>query len=498
MDEPSFKQIKLSLERPYKDDDGSLIPILFDITPEGQQIFDKKESPTKTLGDNLRRIFIERGSDFFDKTRGRDLEEQPLIEDGNISDASEPLDSSDQMSTETRTMNVDELMKMRADIFPQLFTSLGEITLARDLLSSLLSSSQIQPLESTNLSATIVTKSPPIVSVQAFNAQLTIGSKDEALRKAANVFMSAAQSMDRGRIKGEKYWVDALKVRRANWGLNPAPLPFGAPTGKGADKTSKDFLISYGLEESPAILRRQAVARMITNETSTHGLVFLHRQNTRLRVSLSVIGEDGKRTVSENTLISAHEENPEGALKGAQQEVVEQEIFSLLVREAGNLPTASARVSERLIAIDAAHNTELRFEMVEKEFLSDDSIRGEECNLIYFALHALLLRRHGYLQTQRLGAKGSNISTKDNTFSPPPILQPVIDLLQYQVFCARVKAEVDKMIIALSAAGIQTTLRFNVVGETGCQLLQVLEDNRGSAKQEKRPPSALVELGLLI
>ena len=59
--------------------------------------------------------------------------------------------------------------------------------------------------------------------------------------------------MERGRIKGEKYWVDALKVRRANWGLNPAPLPFGSATGKGADKTSKDFIISYGLEECGSV-----------------------------------------------------------------------------------------------------------------------------------------------------------------------------------------------------------------------------------------------------
>jgi mediator of RNA polymerase II transcription subunit 17 len=89
--------------------------------------------------------------------------------------------------------------------------------------------------------------------VQAFNSQLTIGSKDEALRKAANVFKAAAESMDRGRIRGEKYWVDALKIRRGNWGLIPAPLPLGAATGKGADKSSKDFLISYGLEECALI-----------------------------------------------------------------------------------------------------------------------------------------------------------------------------------------------------------------------------------------------------
>lgn len=122
---------------------------------------------------------------------------------------------------------------------------------ARELLTSVLST---LPVEHTPdapgslLSATIVTKPNPITSVHAFNTQLTIGSKDEALRKAAGLFKTAAERMGRGHLKGEKYWVDALKIRWANWGLIPAPLPPGSATGKGADKTSKDFLISYGLE----------------------------------------------------------------------------------------------------------------------------------------------------------------------------------------------------------------------------------------------------------
>lgn len=117
---------------------------------------------------------------------------------------------------------------------------------ARDLLEAILSESA--PAASSLLAATQVSKPPSIVSVQTFDAQLTVGHKDEALRKASSLFKSAAQSMERGRIQGEKYWVAALQVRRANWGLTPAPLPFGAPTGKSADKTSKDFVISYGLE----------------------------------------------------------------------------------------------------------------------------------------------------------------------------------------------------------------------------------------------------------
>lgn len=54
----------------------------------------------------------------------------------------------------------------------------------------------------------------------------------------------------------------------------------------------------------------------------------------------------------------------QNTLRAAQAEVVEQEIFAMLIKEAGNLPTASARVSERLIVIEAAQAIELRFELV--------------------------------------------------------------------------------------------------------------------------------------
>lgn len=128
---------------------------------------------------------------------------------------------------------------------------------AKDLLTSILSSAlggQVQKEQAQGtsgsilLSASTVSKPPPIVSVQTFNAQLSIGGKDEALRKASKLFRTAAESMGRSRTRGEKYWVDALRARRANWGLSPAPLPLGSAMGKGADKTSKDFVISYGLE----------------------------------------------------------------------------------------------------------------------------------------------------------------------------------------------------------------------------------------------------------
>jgi mediator of RNA polymerase II transcription subunit 17 len=225
----------------------------------------RPEDPSKVLGSKLHQIIAERGLDFFEKTEKNLLPLPPLKADTVGEPSGNPAENAVNDDERPKLMTTEEVFKMRMEIAPQLFIAMGEMNQARELLSALLSTrpsasgSSLNPLQSLEnttqneaaslINATTVTKPPGIPSVDAFNAQLTLGTKDEALRKAANTFRLAAESMERGCLKSEKYWTDALKVRRMNWSLVPAPLAFGAPTGKGADKTSKDFLVSFGLEE---------------------------------------------------------------------------------------------------------------------------------------------------------------------------------------------------------------------------------------------------------
>ncbi|KAH7914170.1 subunit 17 of mediator complex-domain-containing protein [Hygrophoropsis aurantiaca] len=488
MDEPAWKKTKLSLERPYKDDKGDRILDLLDILPDGQSIYEPEKDPSKLSSDKLRRIFIERGVDFFDHPNGKSS-----LEDASLPPASESTESmpTDEIQESSRsTMTPEELFKMRMEIMPQLFTALGEMTHAREFLSFLLAStapsqpSPIPSLPSSTLTATIVTKPPPISSVDAFNVQLAIGGKDEALRKAANLFKSAAGSLERGRLRGEKYWVDALKIRRANWGLIPAPLPYGAPTGKGADKTSRDFLISFGLEESPSHFRRRAIGHLATYDHAVDALVFPHCQRTRLRVSLSITDDAGRVSYGSHKPQSASNTPLEESIKAAQQEIIEEEIFSVLIKEASGLPTALARVAERLIVIEAAQGVELRFELVDND-VSDESISSSEneiivvkCDMIYSILHALLLTMHAGQKSQRIGSTGIQAASNIR----PTLLQHVIDMLQYQVFCDRVHAELNKMVNALKDAGIPCTLRFDSIGESGEQLVGLIMAKDASRK----------------
>jgi mediator of RNA polymerase II transcription subunit 17 len=143
------------------------------------------------------------------------------------------------------------------------------MTLARDVLSLFAAStapaglpsalhadsSSVPAPPNTLLASSSVSQPPSIASVQSFNARLVAGGKDEALRKASELFKSATIAVERGHDVGARYWMDALKIRRRNWGLTPAPLPLGVPTGRGADRTTKDFLISFGLSECMLIPR---------------------------------------------------------------------------------------------------------------------------------------------------------------------------------------------------------------------------------------------------
>lgn len=77
-----------------------------------------------------------------------------------------------------------------------------------------------------------------------------------------------------------------------------------------------------------------------------------------------------------------------------------------------------------------------------------------------------------HTKTQRLGRTDTPGSSQPVS---PLTLQPIVDMLQYQVFCYRVQAEIDKIVRALSDAGIATKFYFNAVGESGEELVAQLQ-----------------------
>lgn len=107
---------------------------------------------------------------------------------------------------------------------------------------------------------------------------------------------------------------------------------------------------------------------------------------------------------------------------------------------------------------------------------SDMGTYGTTCDLVFSTLHLLLLRTHSFVKSRRLGRAGVvRASLLEPEQSPPLILQPVIDMLQYEAFCDRVTHEIDKVVQGLYRSGVPTKVHFRGIGDSGSQLVSLLQ-----------------------
>ena len=114
--------------------------------------------------------------------------------------------------------------------------------------------------------------------------------------------------------------------------------------------------------------------------------------------------------------------------------------------------------------------------------MDSDPVSRSKCDLIYNLLYLLLLREHSRRRLARTGATDASTLRPhtDPAFSPAsiqsaiPLLQPVIDLLQYEFFCVRVRAEMNKIVQILRRAGVPVKFHFATVGEDGTGILESL------------------------
>lgn len=117
--EPDWKATKLSLERPYKDDGDNLIQTLLDITADGQFIYEPLLDRETKLGERFRRIFLERGHDFFEKDESARYGHEQAPED-DASGAQQDIEVPSEADGEQKYMTPEMLLKMRWDLLPRL------------------------------------------------------------------------------------------------------------------------------------------------------------------------------------------------------------------------------------------------------------------------------------------------------------------------------------------------------------------------------------------
>ncbi|EUC57831.1 subunit 17 of mediator complex protein [Rhizoctonia solani AG-3 Rhs1AP] len=305
--------VKLSLEPPYRDDNGKPIPNLRDITQDGQLVFEEKQSSSAALGPQLKRLhelITARKREFRSITEARVLANGAGIVDtestpGVLHKIEEPQDiivdedgqvetTGEEQASLSSTLNPETLNQLRRDMTQRLEEAQYSMNAALDMLNCLLAINKL----STNTTAptaanptagiaglgsasavptapapltlapSVIAPVPPQPSVAVMNAQIGITTRDAGIRKAAGILrhaaLTTAEEIERagrsGPLQGRHdtgYWATALRLRQACWALLPAALPPGSAP-KGSSRTSKDILLGFALEGSPPPYRRLA------------------------------------------------------------------------------------------------------------------------------------------------------------------------------------------------------------------------------------------------
>lgn len=114
---------------------------------------------------------------------------------------------------------------------------------------------------------------------------------------------------------------------------------------------------------------------------------------------------------------------------------------------------------------------------------SSDTSGAALCDLIAHSLPVLLLRQHSHAKAIRLGLNTASHSASPRS-TAPRILQPIIDLLQYYVFLVRVRGELENTIGKLHSVDVKANMRFEGVGETGKEIVNMLSEGKGRVSGE--------------
>lgn len=65
-----------------------------------------------------------------------------------------------------------------------------------------------------------------------------------------------------------------------------------------------------------------------------------------------------------------------------------------------------------------------------------------------------------------------------STDAPPPLLQPIIDVLQYHEFWERVREEIGRVVAALRLAGVPARVHYDPVADSGEALVKSLQNEK--------------------
>lgn len=177
-------------------------------------------------------------------------------------------------------------------------------------------------------------------------------------------------------------WSALRQAQRLGWGLTPGRPGTAIGSSTRPDEGEQDAWVGYGVPESRAVYRRNALAYFggtrdgDSDNASAATPTFVARRNKRLRVDVVAAGEgvaageDANPTTRTFPLKSAdgHGDTAMAALSAAQSELIDCELFDEVRNQARVL--ASMGVVEckcptdGLVVVELGDGVEVRFELV--------------------------------------------------------------------------------------------------------------------------------------
>ncbi|PWN96213.1 hypothetical protein FA09DRAFT_331455 [Tilletiopsis washingtonensis] len=347
-------------------------------------------------------------------------------------------------------------------------------------------------------------------------ARALIGTHDATRRgilRAADILRRGAKEMTDvlppnkgGGERGEaemRRWQGLKDARNSGWGLTPGMVGVAARSVS-KEEGARDAWVGWGIPEahpeqkqralayfSPTVSTAPAASTLAPDAAAmgvegpaeaaapppSHGLMFLARPRTRLRVSFTLRDEEDTRIVwwsdapdVEREQAASEFSTIDEELRRAQEEMADAELFTILVRETRALHTSASMlssVSASSVTLSVTPRVEMCFELVpiadssaadkpqtdrkikplpsgSKE--QQDRISSPLARLVLAYLRLGLIARYrdrasGRSQRVRKDSEEKSASEK----SRAALLEPLLGLTHYASFISKLRMQLDAL-----------------------------------------------------
>lgn len=329
------------------------------------------------------------------------------------------------------------------------------------------------------------------------------------LRKGATTIHPDNEGAGRDKVR----WQALMHAKRAGWSLTPDKPIRGTAAkkrellddfSKRKDEPARDAWIGFAVPESSSFYRRMALAYL--SHSSTEGdrpvdaLLFASRPEKKLQVQV-VVGEEcwtsKDEDVRDHETLASTPNTLDGMLRIAQSELVDAELFDTLVAECRALSTSGTTEvtieNEGSVAIQINPTTKIRFIQVSARIDDDDdgkqggttntcsTVQHESplvtCLLAMLRLGLLCRYRDRAGLQSREDEEGQATNRGNEEEVKAPLLQPLLGLLHYASFVARL--HIIMATLAIESDDVRFELdAFDRIGD-GREWLQLLLQQPG-------------------